>query len=79
MLGIVLFTFSPLTALTDAGVFLLFAFIYPGQHLPLAFLGWRLDTQKLRNEMRSLPPGYTQAIEECFDGAVNNTRLRRWV
>jgi hypothetical protein len=43
------------------GVFLLFAFVYPGQHLPREYLGWYLRTRQLRNTAQSSPPGYHQA------------------
>jgi hypothetical protein len=44
-----------------AGVFILFAVVHPGQHLPHEFLGWWLDTRRLRNRIQSSPPNYNQA------------------
>lgn len=57
------------------GVLILFTVVYPGHHLPPKFLGWWLNTRKLRNEAKSLPPAYSESTVLCLDREERSERL----
>jgi hypothetical protein len=63
----------------EVGIFILFAIISPGFHLPTAFLGFYLNKQKIRNKASNMKLSDDADILLQLEGRIYKPAQQKWV